>query len=182
MFVTIGCKMKKVKMLHLTLQEIVDKDTNRNVFSMYWRVEQKCRKYTKIIGCYPLKLMFVASFIYSIVCISRGNRDTSTWILPYTLSVPFDTRSIFGWYCLWFIESNIGVTYAFIMITISTYFVCCCFYIGCICDHFDFLIYSLNEHVEKIRTEENFFKFRHKYRQMKDKLAQAITIHTKLFE
>lgn len=157
-------------------------DSKIEVFSIYWNVEQKCRKYTKIIGCYPLKLMFVAAFIYSIVCIMNGNRNTSTWILPYTISVWFDTSTIHGWYLLWVIETHIGFTYASICITISSYFVCCCFYIAGICEHFDMLIYSLNEDVKLMRIEKSKSKYQHMYKKMKVKLARTITIHVKMFE
>lgn len=152
------------------------------MFVIYWRVEQKCKKYTKLIGCYPLKLMFVAAFIYSIYCIWSGNHDTSTWVLPYTISVPFDTKPIHGWYMLWVIETNIGVTYALSMITISSFFVCCCFYIAGICEHFDFLMVSLNEITESIRNEKNPIKIKKQHLEMKRKLAQAINIHINIFE
>lgn len=126
--------------------------------------------------------MFVAAFIYSLFCLSTGNRDTSTWILPYTISVPFDTKTIHGWYMLWVIQTNIGVTYASIMISISSFFVCCCCYIAGMCEHFDCLTNSLNEDVAFIRNEKNPAKIQSRYIVMKKKCAELVNIHNHLFE
>lgn len=131
---------------------------------------------------YPLKMMFVAAFFYSIYCLSTGNRDTSTWILPYTISVPFDTKTIQGWYMLWVIHTNIGVTYDAIMINISSFFVCCCFYIAGICEHFDWVINSLNDDVTFIRSEKNSADIQKRHIAMKKKLAKSVKIHIHLFE
>ncbi|XP_031637695.1 uncharacterized protein LOC116350104, partial [Contarinia nasturtii] len=181
MFICIGINMKKVKKLHLVLQELVDKD-RKEVFNIYWQVEQKCRKYTKIIACFPLNLIFVGTLIYSIVCIANGNRDTSTWKLLYFFSLPIDRDTIHRWYIFWYVDTSIGVTYSLILITISTYFVCCCFYLGGICDHFDFLTYSLNEEVKQLNKEKNVAKYQQKYGKMKDNVAQTVNIHIKLYE
>lgn len=83
---------------------------------------------------------------------------------------------------LWIIETNIGVTYALIMITISSFFVCCCFYIAGIGEHFDSLMISLNEIIELIRIEKNPQQIQKKYLEMKRKLAHAIDIHVIIFE
>lgn len=80
-----------------------------DIYGIYWHVEQKCRKYTKIIGCYPLKLMFVGTLTYSIVCLANGNRDTSTWKLVYFFSLPIDREKISGWYMAWMADTGIGM-------------------------------------------------------------------------
>lgn len=133
------------------------------------------------MSCYPAMLMFVAAALYSVYCILTGNCDTSTWILPYKLSVWFDTASIQGWYWLWFVQANVGLTYSLVMITISSYFVCCCFYIGALCDHFDYLIHSLNDDVEQTQVKENVSMDQRKIR-IKDILSRSVCIHIKVFE
>lgn len=157
-------------------------DSKGELFNIYWTIEQKCRKCTKIIAGYPLILMFVAAALYSIYCILTGNLDTTTWILPYKLSVPFETRTIHGWYCLWFIETQIGISYSMVMVNISTYFVCCCFYIVGICEHFDYLIHSINQIVESKDGKENASSAEKRVLNMKTTLSKAIIIHNTIFE
>lgn len=157
-------------------------DSKGVIFNIYWAIEQKCRKCTKIIAFYPLIMMFVAAAFYSIYCILTGNLDTTTWILPYKLSVPFDTRTIHGWYCLWFIQTNVGISYSVVMVTISTYFACCCFYIDGICEHFDYLIHSINQHMESNGEMENASLIRKMILNMKITLSEAVIVHNKIFE
>lgn len=153
------------------------------MFNIYWRIEQKCRKCTKLIAFYPLNLMFLAAVLYSIYCISIGNLDTSTWILPYTLSVPFNTRSIHGWYALWFIQTQIGISYSAVLVTISTYFVCCCFYIVGLCENFDYLINTLEESDEASNGQtENAMSNKQRIRIMKVNFSKSVIIHNKIFE
>lgn len=152
------------------------------ILKIYWKTEEKCRKVTKLMPCYPLILMFVAAVIYSIYCMLTGNRDTTTWILPYRMIVPFDTVSIHGWYLLWFIQSNVGFSYSVVMVTISSYFACCCFYIQTLCDHFEYLIDSLKNIVEENPAKGNVSLSERKRLKMKETLSQAVCIHIKTFE
>lgn len=152
------------------------------VFNIYWRIEQKCRKCTKIIAFYPLNLMFLAAALYAIYCISIGNLDTSTWILPYKMCVPFDTRSPLGWFAMWFVQTQTGISYSAVLVTISTYFVCCCFYIVGLCEHFDYLIHSLEENDESNGQAENAIPKEQRIRFMKETLSKAVNIHNTIFE
>lgn len=154
-------------------------DGKDEIFNIYWKTERKCRKLTKLMPCYPLMLMFVAAVLYSIYCMITGNRDTTTWILPYKMSVPFNTRTIHGWYILWFVQSNTGLSYSLVMVTISSYFVCCCFYIEALCDHFDYLIHSLKDVTEENEAIKNF---QEKMQTIKNTISQAVCIHIKVFE
>lgn len=127
-------------------------------------------------------LVFVGAFFYSIYCIHVGNYDTSKWILPYELSVPFDTKEIWGWYLLWLIQVNIGFTYSTTQIASSSYFMSCCFYIGAICDHFDYIIHSIQNDVERNRTERNLSFYQQNIRNLRRNLFQAVEIHNKALE
>lgn len=151
------------------------------MFNIYWNIEQQSRKKTRIIGYYPLMLVLVGAFFYSIYCIFVGNYDTSTWILPYLLSVPFDTSKIGGWYLLWIVEANIAFTYSTCLIGLSSHFMSCCFYIGAVCDHFDFLIDLNKNQFEQHRDGENVSNYHRNYRKLEKNLCEAINIHNKMY-
>lgn len=147
------------------------------IFNIYWEIEQKCRKCTKLIACYSLMpiQMFIAAILYSIYCMLTENYDTSTWILPYKISVPFSTQTIHGWYMSCFIQWNIGVTYSLTMTTVSGYFVCCCLYISAIREH---LICSL----QKSQDLKSASKDLKSNRTIKERLSEAVSLHNEVFE
>lgn len=153
-------------------------DDRSEIANIYWNTEQRCIKIAKLMPCYPAMLMFLGALIYSFYCLHVGNRDTSTWILPYKISLPFVDdiywNSIHGWYLLWFIQANLALSYSLIMVLISAYFVCCCFYIEALCKHFTHLIHSLN--VDMGTLSENDFRI------IKETLSEAVSIHNTVFE
>ncbi|XP_031621555.1 uncharacterized protein LOC116339675 [Contarinia nasturtii] len=50
---SVGTELKKVKAVHLILQDIVDTAENPEIYNIYWETEQKCRKSTFRLICYP---------------------------------------------------------------------------------------------------------------------------------
>lgn len=156
----------------------------KDIINLYWNVEQKCRKFTKIIGCYIWlnQSMYAAAIVVSVLSMMNRDFDTSKWILPW--GVPFDTNdlSIFSWYLLWFSQFGYGFAYSSSTISVATYFVCCCFYIGGLYDHFGFLIESIKNDLELNQSEEND-ENRHKRIQLiKEKLGKAVCVHAKMYE
>lgn len=125
--------------------------SGREVEHLYWTNEQKCRKYTKNMFCYYSlfnESATLVSLCSSVFMVFTGNFDTSKLILPFTFAVPFDTETMWGWYLLWFIQLNVGVSYGKTMISITSYFICCCFYIETICDHFNLVIESIEQPID----------------------------------
>lgn len=114
--------------------------------------------------------------------IFTGNLDVSTWALPMDLSVPFDTNTLWGWYLMWFFQFNISICYVSCTITITTYFVCCCIYIGAICEHFRFVYDSIMENVEKNHNENNPQIHERTQWLINEKMSKAVEIHAKIFE
>lgn len=119
---------------------------------------------------------------YSLYCILRGNYDTSAWTLPLDVAVPFDTTTLGGWYSFWFIQMNTDLAYAGSFILITSYFVCCCFYIGAICDHFDFLFDSIVEDIDGNRVETDLKKYQKRQQQIEIKIGRMIKVHMKMTE
>lgn len=177
MFISIGLNMRKVKLLHLTLQSIVHSAKNDIELNIYWNAEERCQKYTKVLACYIIvnQTMFCIAFILSIYNVFIGNLDTSTWALPFSLTVPFDIERISGWYILCFIQFIMGISYSSCISTMTSYFISGCFYIGAICDHFDTLIDSIKESKPTKSAPKTF-------ENIKEKLNSLVEIHVQLYE
>lgn len=125
---------------------------------------------------------YVAALFYSIHCIWMGNVDTSTWFLPFHLIVPFDTKTIRGWYLFLLLQFNISLAYIMCMVAITSYFLCSCAYIEAIRDHFTSLIHSIRANVERKEIEKNPQKNEKIFQNIKDELNEAIEFHTKMIE
>lgn len=64
----------------------------------YAESEEKCQKLTKFVAVCYLSMaagLFVAALLFAAFCMRMGNFDTSTWLLPYSLIVLFDTSSLY---------------------------------------------------------------------------------------
>lgn len=135
-------------MFQIPLQVAQDDKINR----IYRNIEEKCQRYTKIFCFYIVinQCQFVSSIVFSIFDMLNGNLDTSEWSLPFDMIAPFDTSVIWKWYILWFIQFNIGFAYVSGITLITTYFVCCCLYIGAICEHSEHLFESIAEEVQQV--------------------------------
>lgn len=159
-------------------------ERDNNILATYWNAEQKCRDYATRFACYvPINVgVAVAALFHSIYCILIGNYDTSAWILPVELIVPFSTQSIWGWYLLWFINFNIMFFYSADMSSITAYFLSCCVYIGAISDHFDLLYNSIVDDVERNQNEKNPIKYGRRYQKIKEQMSKLVEVHVHLFE
>lgn len=126
--------------------------------------------------------MAVVSLFFSIYSVYVGNVDTSKYYLPFRFAVPWNTKPYFGWFMLWFYNLNAGIVYAAVIASVTAYFVCCCFYINGICDHFDLLIYSLEEDLERNQFENDPIKYQKLCRKVKETLCKAIDSQVKALE
>lgn len=151
---------------------------------IYWDTEKKCRKYTKIIVNYVFshQTMIMCSLLYSVYCICHGNFDTSTWPLIFNMVVPFDTSTIWGWYLLWFLQFNIGLSYALCVVSVASYFMSCCFYITSICDDFKFLMRSINTNIKLNQNEKNPREHEKNSRKIQNQMHKLVELHVKMYE
>ena len=126
---------------------------------------------------------FISPLIFAIIGIQSGQTDMSTYILPFKMVLPFNTLSISGWCLEWFIQLNVGLSYALCMIIASNYFIFYCYSIVAICIHFELLIDSIRGEVDQISMERRGQK-RHRvaWQNISTKLNRAITIHVKSIE
>lgn len=208
MFICLGMNMKKVKVLHLKLQEIVDRGilfitilfnqkkfifvlkyclhlAENGEYDIYWNNEQKCRKFTKRIFCYILwhSQVFVTALLYSFYCVYTGNFNTSVWPLPFNFVAPFDTTVVWGWYLMWFIQFNSAMSYCLSVIAPTSYFVACCLYNVATCDHLNFLIQLIEADVkESLREETSSIRYQVIRRNIKGKFIKVVKHHAEILE
>lgn len=209
MFLSVGLNMTTVKTLHLKLQNIVSEGTERSyifvlifppqngkkthfivsadkdgIMDLYWRTEQKCRTYSKRGTYYIMfnQLSFVASLLYSLFMIMTNSFDATKLLLPFNMEVPFDTNTLWGWYLFWFFQFNTALAYICTTVPVTVYFMCCCYYIGTICEHFDTLIQSIKQDVEYIHNENNPVKYQKMCLQIQRKFHKSISVHVTAFE
>lgn len=206
MYLSVGLKMTTVKTLHLKLQGIVDEGDEisanflfhlnqiKNIFfqtahdveivDLYRKNEQKCYKYSRRASLYIIfnQISFISSFVYSIFMLLTSTFDASKLLLPFNFVVPFNTQTLWGWYLMWFLQFNTGISYIFSTVSVISYFMCCCYYIGAICDHFDILIEMIKNDLEFYRKENNPLVYRKLGKSIQRKFHQSIAIHIKAFE
>lgn len=173
---------ESLKCPHCNFCLISEQDSD--IVDIYWNAEKKCRKYTRQISSYFYvnECIFLIPPLFSLYNIFTGNLDVSTWALPMDLSVPFDTNTLWGWYLMWFFQFNISICYVSCTITITTYFVCCCIYIGAICEHFRFMYDFAMENVEQNRNEKNPQEYERRRFLINEQMGKAANIHAKIFE
>lgn len=148
------------------------------IYDLYWANEQKCRRITDLIVSYIFynQLTFAAALFYAFYNVWAGNLDTSTYFLPFSMDIPLNTKVIAGWLVLWLIQFNMSLAYITCMVTITSYFVSCCFYIDTICTHFDCIIESNRQKSgskqgESVQDDEK-----------QQRIHEAIRLHINLFE
>lgn len=155
---------------------------------MYWAVEQKCRKFLKKMAHFYIlnETVFVIVFIYSFYCLFTENVDVWSLPLSFNMIVPFNTKTIFGWYLLWFIQFCMSSFYALSMIAMTSYFISCCLYIRAACDHFNMVINSIDDEIESNQLDNDGSNGPKNYQKLKrnvsQKLSRAIGIHVNIFE
>lgn len=168
--------MLSIKLIHLVEEDIV--------FDSYWKTEQKCKKYSKVMGTLyvvSVQTMFISSLCYSLYNIIVGNSDTSMWKLPLTIGFPISTESIWGWYFLLVFENLLFFTYVVCLSASMSYFISCCLYIATICNHFKFHMCSVREEIDRCLEDKNP-NYRKKRIKIKKKLNKAIEMHVKAYE
>lgn len=139
-----------------------------------WTAERKCHRLNKQMAAFVLLVqsVFVIALFHSVYCICVGNFDTSTYFLPMKFAPPFNIDSLFGWYPFLAFQFVSSLTYFCGTVVATGYFVCCCFYVGALCDHFDYLIETFDAELRENPNSLNARKI----------LINAIDHHNKIHE
>lgn len=126
--------------------------------------------------------VFIVSLIYSIYCICIGSTDTSSWPLVFNLVAPFDIKPIWGWLLMWFFQLNVSICYTLSTISTISYFICCCYYITAICDHFKLVIELIKGNLCDMRFQNDAIRNGKYFYRIKQQIHDAIEIHVNMFE
>lgn len=158
---------------------------NDEIQQIYWRAEQKCRKFSKVIGITSIaynQSIYVWALISSIYRILTGNTDASTWPVLVELSVPFDTNTIYGWYLLLVLLICTDLAYFASLILGTTQFVGSCIYIAAICEHFDEIMQTVQANIEKYRNEKDPWEYKKLRANINSQIHKAVRIHSGIYE
>lgn len=150
---------------------------------MYRNAEKKSKQFIEKMAVFVLlqQTSFINALLFSIYCICIGNFDTSTYYLPLRLALPFSIDSMLRWYLFLMLQVSIGFAYVFCAIPVISFFVCCCFYLDAICDHFDYLIALVDAEFGKggMKSEDQVTKSSLNARNF---LINSIDHHNKIYE
>lgn len=153
-------------------------------YEIYWANEQKCRRYIKrffyYMACHVQMFAFPA--LYSIFEICTGNLVPSNWPLPLNIWTPFDSTVVWGWYLIWFIQINMSISYLVSIISCSSYFMTCCFYIIAACDNLNQMTCSINENIKIYKMEKLSTKRQTIYQEIEKKFNRMLEYHAKIYE
>lgn len=154
---------------------IDDTSDNRGILNIYSASELKCRQCVRIFFFYFCGLLstFFLALIFAILDICFGKTDTSAWNLPFNVVVPFETESVLNWLLEWLFQISSGFSYTVRMILTTTHFVCCCYYIMAVCEHFNWEIDSVRQHNN---TEQQIWQ------KIREKLQHAVGLHINIYE
>lgn len=151
---------------------------------LYVKAEEKCRNLTKFLSIGYLldaAALFIAAALFACYCMWTGNFDTSTWLLPYNLYIPFDTSTVLGWFLLWLIQCYIALVYSLSATCSMTYFVSCCLYIVAMCDHFNLKVQSINSFLDNLKNSKKLNDAK-VFERLKLKLNRIVKLHVTIYE
>lgn len=152
---------------------------------IYWNAEQECRQFNKKMTAFVIfqQTSFIIALLFSIYCISIGNYDTSKYFLPLRVAAPFNIDSLFRWYLFYVLQLTFGFSYILSVISATSYFVCCCFYLNALCDHFDYLIELVEAECDQNHSQSNeraaIYKSSPNLRKL---LSNTVDHHNKIYE
>lgn len=151
----------------------------------YWDTEQKCRKYSKMVvtlfmGC--VQFTYHTALWYSFYCVWDGNLDTSTWLMPFVLAMPFRTDTLLGWYAMWFFTSSMDFCYILCMSSITTYYVSTCVYIEAMRNHLKYVMRLVQEDVIRSQQDKSPQNYRKYQVQIMSHVRRAVEHHVQIFE
>lgn len=153
--------------------------------NIYWRAEQTYRQMSKVISIAIVlydQSTYWLTFVYSFCFILTGNLDASTWPVIFELSVPFDTKTIFGWYLQLLITTCLDLAYIMCMLFGTTQFIGSCIHIMAMCEHFDLIMQKIQVKIEKNLRESNSRKFIVTRAKIDDQIRDAIQMHVNIYK
>lgn len=149
---------------------------------MYWENELRCRKYTLRISYFLIfhTFAFTVTLVYAAYCILMGKYDTSSWYLSFNVVLPFDKTKLFGWFLTWAAQFSMALAYALPMVSLTSYFISCCFYIHTMCKHVTNIMDSVQRDVEDNLVEISPSKILKKRQKILNQLIEVVKLHVEI--
>lgn len=150
---------------------------------IYWKTEQACVKHVKqmLFYIFSQQLYYVLGLVLPLYCIYHGNSDTSAWPLVLNIFFPLDIAVLWHWFLKWCITFNMAFTYCLSTTSVTSYFVCCCFYAEAICEQFVYKMNLVKNYVTLHSGEKNVSKRREILQAIKDNLSASVDLHAEVF-
>lgn len=109
---------------------------------------------------------------------ARGNFNPDTWYFPVSISVPFDSSTILGWY-LKFSVYVYGSSAYFVGITsIVTFLMGCFFYINAFVEHMQSIFDRVDAELEKVNSAGN----KREEIEINSQMSGAVAFHMEIME
>lgn len=121
-----------------------------------------------------------SSFVQSLICMWRGNFDTSTWFLILRFSHPLDVSKIYAWYLVLLVSALYAFVNTFSTTIVLTYIIGCSIYIEACCDHFDLLCREIDEQIRS--DHETMVEMNKEIVELTKSLNNIVSFHVKILE
>lgn len=110
-----------------------------------------CQRFAEQMLVFVLsqRSVFLFALFFSIYCICVGNFDASTYYLPMRFLPPYHIDTLLGWYPFWALQFICSISYLCGTVVVTMYFVSCCYYLGALCNHFDYHLELVDAEFEK---------------------------------
>lgn len=152
--------------------------------TFYWECEQKCHQLMKRFFYYVCVqlLTFTPVLIFVLWDMVQNDFDGNKLNLPFNAIGPFNMDSKLGWLLTYFYQLSECASYTIGMVILSSYFMCCSYYIIAMCNHFHLLIESARFLSQEIQAEKIARNRQRMWLNVKAKLQRVIEMHVDIYE
>lgn len=162
-------------------------------YAIYQETDRLCYRLSRLIIDMMVYLTHVVWFSFLLnsfyQILVKSNYDTSTWIAPFNVSVPYlDISTLLAWYIFYVIQGILAYSYSINQSVIVAFFLSCCLCTEALCDHFAITIRAtecreLDNSDDRLSNEPPGGKMdKQKHILMREKFIAAVQLHAKVLE
>lgn len=150
-------------------------------FDVYKSTEERCRTLTTMISTMCIRLytalMVAPALVHPIFCMIHGNFDTTTWLFPSAMDVPFSVLTPLGFYARVLICGQGALLHMVLLALVIPYLLSCFSYITACCKHFQLIINECDALIKTERCNKN-----EQIKAIFRKMTTGIKMHIKIME
>lgn len=187
-FCIFKCRINIVSEFHLFFCLFCHLAVKTASFTYYLKAERLGRMMSKWSLTYFMSMSIVTIIVMPIAlstyAMFSGNFDTSTWLLIFEMTVPFDDSTVFGWYIKWLLQVYAVYVYNMALPTLISYFVNGCLYVNACCKQFylDFKALDDNFFDTNSKCRLNPLEIHVKRRKIISQLSDLVKLHIKIIK